>query len=252
MLKSKSGLLGNKIQYSKSPEIYNRIYLNNKIKCCYNLIDVDSISENLINSLFYEKNFLFINITQPFKEIVLQYVHQLSPEVAFTKSANLLKIVKKNQIKAYNTDYYGLTKSYFHYNLEFKNKNVLIIGTGAVAKTIIYSLRKVKCNVFITSKNIAKIKNIIQNNCNIKIYMGQNVELIFNATSISLQELIDNKTIDLKIIKGALLYDVNYRYENNFSSDCINGTIMLVYQLIKNIEIVFGVFLKLKNVLDSK
>ena len=135
---SKYGLIGKDIQYSLSPLIYNYWFNLYGINASYDLIDVSEISINLINNL-KNQHYLGFNITQPYKQDILGYVSHLSKEVNEIKSCNLI-IYKDSILEAYNSDYIGLLDSFKYFNLDLKNKNILILGAGGTTNALIYSL----------------------------------------------------------------------------------------------------------------
>lgn len=120
------GLLGEKLGHSFSKEIHESI--NNYI---YNLIEV---SKDDFNSFMNNKNFKAINVTIPYKEMVIPYLSQIDPKAKEIGAVNTIVNID-NKLYGYNTDYLGLKKLIKKNNIDFKNKKVLILGTGGTSKT---------------------------------------------------------------------------------------------------------------------
>lgn len=120
------GLLGEKLGHSFSKEIHESI--NNYI---YNLIEV---SKDDFNSFMNNKNFKAINVTIPYKEMVIPYLSQIDPKAKEIGAVNTIVNID-NKLYGYNTDYLGLKKLIKKHNIDFKNKKVLILGTGGTSKT---------------------------------------------------------------------------------------------------------------------
>ena len=120
------GLLGEKLGHSFSKEIHESI--NNYI---YNLIEV---SKDDFNSFMNNKNFKAINVTIPYKEMVIPYLSQIDPKAKEIGAVNTIVNID-NKLYGYNTDYLGLKILIKKNNIDFKNKKVLILGTGGTSKT---------------------------------------------------------------------------------------------------------------------
>ena len=143
------GLLGEKLGHSFSKEIHESIN-----DYTYNLIEVSK--ENL-NCFMENKNFKAINVTIPYKEMVIPYLYYIDPKAKEIGAVNTI-INKDNLLYGYNTDYLGLRQLIFKNNIDFKNKKVLILGNGGTSKTAFVLSNDLGCSKVIkvsrkTSKN---------------------------------------------------------------------------------------------------
>ena len=120
------GLLGEKLGHSFSKEIHESI---NDYK--YNLIEV---SKDNFDKFMVDRNFSAINVTIPYKEMVIPYLSYIDPKAKEIGAINTI-VNNNNQLFGYNTDYLGLKKLIEKNNIIFKNKKVLILGTGGTSKT---------------------------------------------------------------------------------------------------------------------
>lgn len=221
----KCGLLGKKLGYSYSKLIYE--YCGKE----YNLIEKE---EDELDLFFKERKFDFINVTIPYKEKVIKYLDILEGVSKELKVVNLI-INKNGKLYGYNTDYDGflyLLKEFDELK-SFKDKNILVLGTGATSKTI----RKVFDDNLIRYK-IASSKSGFDYQYDelSNIYF----DYIVNATPVGTHPNIDNK-IDAKANK---IIDVIYNpYRSRLALDNhfdYSGLDMLIIQAIKTMEIVFG------------
>lgn len=81
-----------------------------------------------------------LNVTIPYKEKILKFVDEVSPEVEAVGAANTLLIhPSAKKITAYNTDIYGFKQSLLAY-LNPEHRKALILGTGGAAKAVAYAL----------------------------------------------------------------------------------------------------------------
>ncbi|MBQ6817538.1 MAG: shikimate 5-dehydrogenase, partial [Bacilli bacterium] len=120
------GLLGEKLGHSFSKDIHQRI-----ADYEYNLIEV--AKENFDNFMI-ERNFKAINVTIPYKELVIPYLDYIDDKA---KEINAVNTIVNNEGKliGYNTDYYGLRSLILNNNIQVNNKKALIFGTGGTSKT---------------------------------------------------------------------------------------------------------------------
>ena len=106
------GLLGEKLGHSFSKEIHESIN-----DYCYNLIEV---SKQNIDLFLKEREFKAINVTIPYKETVIPYLHYIDPKAKEIGAVNTL-INVNDKLYGYNTDYLGLKKLVEKNNIDFKN-----------------------------------------------------------------------------------------------------------------------------------
>ena len=235
--KNNYGLIGNNIAYSLSPKIYEYWFNKYNIDEEYLLIDINEreLKADLIN------NYKGLNVTKPFKQRVIPFISELSEEVKFTNAVNLI-INKNNKTYGYNTDYLGLLDSYKYYNLDFKNKNILILGAGGATRALLYSLKDYDCNIYLYNRTKEKADSIIKDFTKLKIKeYNDNIyyDIIFNATSINFNEILNN--LNIKKCDNIIYYDLNYYHNIDFRSNYIDGLYMLVAQAKHNFYKFFGI-----------
>lgn len=91
-----------------------------------------------------------LSVTIPYKEQVLQYVSDQSPEVKEIGAANCIRI-RDNQLAAFNTDIIGFERSFIK-NLKPGQRKALILGTGGASKAVQYVLRKLGMGYLLVSR----------------------------------------------------------------------------------------------------
>lgn len=138
------GLIGKSLKHSFSKSYFsNKFDKENITDISYDLHELTEISEfeNLISS----NPLLGLNVTIPYKTLVLDYVDELSTEVQDLQAANTL-LIKDNKIKAFNTDIIGFEQSLVGLPID-SSKKALILGTGGAAKAVEYVLKKLDFQV---------------------------------------------------------------------------------------------------------
>jgi shikimate dehydrogenase len=137
----KLGLLGRNISYSFSRAYFKDKFEKEKISnTTYENFDIATI--DLLPSIIKNtKGLKGLNVTIPYKEVVMPYLDKVSKKAKSIGAVNTIKITKKGKLVGYNTDCYGFTKTLEPY-LKPQHISALILGTGGASKAIAYSLKK--------------------------------------------------------------------------------------------------------------
>ena len=185
-----------------------------------------------------------INVTVPFKKIVIPFLDELSEEAKISQSVNTI-YKKDNKILGDNTDIEGFKLSLEKTEQEIKNKKALILGAGGVVPSIIIALKKMQIEkIYLSNRTELKAKELKENFPEIElIKWGETLDfdIIINATSIGLKEEDEININYQQISKDKFFYDVIYNPpETNFLKNAKkyggitkNGKMMFIYQAQK-------------------
>jgi shikimate dehydrogenase len=125
-----TGIIGNPIEHSKSPQLHNTISRHLGIDIAYIPFNVcEKALEDAVKGL---KNLGVIgfNVTIPHKENIIKYLDEISNEAKLMGTVNTVKNIE-GKLYGYNTDARGFIKSFTHETKKsFRNKKVAIIGAG--------------------------------------------------------------------------------------------------------------------------
>ena len=234
-------VIGNPIDHSLSPKLHNYWFKVNNINAEYHtkLAQVSDLV-NLINSL-RKGEIEGANVTVPFKNEIINFLDELSPEAKVTRSVNTL-LKDQGKIIGHNTDIAGFELAMRHTKYDLSQKNILILGAGGVVPSIVYALEKSKVSkITIMNRTFEKAKILGERfkNIEVKKWGSQlNFDMIINATSLGLSK---NDKIDLRfedLGDNKFFYDVIYNpIQPNFLKDAKrnfhkteNGKMMFIYQ----------------------
>ena len=134
-------VIGNPIKHSLSPQLHNYWIKQNNIDAVY---DKKLIKENDVEKLISEvrnKKLDGINVTVPFKQVVISYVDELSLEAKESQSVNTI-FRKDNKILGHNTDISGFELAIRSKGYDIKNKKVFILGAGGVVPSVIIAIKR--------------------------------------------------------------------------------------------------------------
>src|SRR5215212_845194 len=147
------GLLGKTLKHS-----FSKAYFTDKFEtlglndCQYENFELASISE-LPELLKENPDIKGLNITIPYKEDVIPYLHEKNEVVQEINACNCIH-VKEGRLTGYNTDVTGFQQSLKKF-LEPHHTNALILGTGGAAKAVQYVLQRLG----ISYKNVSRSKS---------------------------------------------------------------------------------------------
>ena len=122
----KCGLIGSKLGHSYSKLIHDKFQKYN-----YDLI---SLGADEVDGFLKDCDFDGLNVTIPYKLTVIPYCTRISEEAKRIGSVNTL-VKTANGFEGYNTDYHGFLSMAKRADIDFKNKNVVILGSGGTSLT---------------------------------------------------------------------------------------------------------------------
>lgn len=138
----KYGLIGFPLGHSFSIGFFNEKFQNEGVDAQYINFEIPSIEE-LPEVLASNPELVGFNVTIPYKEKVMAYLKNMSPEAKAIGAVNVVRVIhkgKKTELKGYNSDVIGFTRS-IEPLLEKCHKKALILGTGGASKAIDYGLK---------------------------------------------------------------------------------------------------------------
>lgn len=252
MNSKKAYIVGENTHKSLSPLIFNYWFAKYKIKAEYKYKEIKPKNfDSSVSKILSEDGLCGLNITNPFKEKIIPYLHKIDRISKKIGAVNCVSI-SKSAFYGTNTDWIGYGKALKEKTLKKTNKNkkVIVIGFGGAAKAVLFSLNRLgyqKIHIF--NRTPEKIKNLQNKKFSPHpledIYSHINsADIIINTTPINVLHKLDNERINHKTIAS----DIVYRpMETDFlklfakSKDKIYGISMLLYQAAPCFELWFGI-----------
>lgn len=149
--KHRFGLVGRDISYSFSRGYFTEKFLKLALPAyTYENFDLKTIDEfkTLIQN---NKNLSGLNVTIPYKEVIIPYLDKLNPEAAKIGAVNTIKFTPQG-LEGYNTDAHGFQRSIEPF-LKKNHTKALILGTGGASKAIAYVFEKLGIASKFVSRN---------------------------------------------------------------------------------------------------
>ena len=225
------GLLGKKLSHSLSPQIHSLFG-----EYPYELFCRE---ENELDSFFADEKIKAFNVTVPYKIEAYNRCDFLSDTAKKIGSVNTVVRDENGKLYGDNTDYFGFSRMAEKYGADFRNKKVLILGSGGASlavKTVVQDSG---------AREIITVSRTGENHYG-NIDKHFDADIIVNTTPVGMYPNNGEKLIDLKKftslecvldliynpLKTQLLLDAD---ELNISNG--NGLYMLVAQGLRSAEL---------------
>lgn len=221
------GLIGEKLGHSYSKLIHEKL--------ANYTYDLCPLAKEEIDDFMTKKNFRAINVTIPYKKIVLPYLSEIDEKAKQIGAVNTI-INHEGKLIGYNTDYDGFAYTLKKHNICVEGKKVLIIGNGGAAQAVFAVLKDYHASEIITVKYKVEPDTITYEEA---ARMHQDAYLIVNTSPIGMYPNVDTSPMDLSPYNqlGAVI-DIIYNptitkfMEQAISQNvlAVNGLEMLVAQ----------------------
>jgi len=234
-------VIGNPIEHSLSPKLHNYWIKKNNIEAVYEKKQINGNDiESLINEIKNEK-IKGINVTVPFKRLVIPFMDELSSEAKESQSVNTIYF-RNGKVVGHNTDISGFELGIKYTKYDVKNKIAFILGAGGVVPSIIIALKKMGATkIIVSNRTKTKTEDLKKFFRDLEIIDWEktpNFDIIINATSIGLK---NEEGINLdysKVGHNKFFYDLIYNPKETiflkraklFGNRTENGKMMFIYQ----------------------
>jgi shikimate dehydrogenase len=183
----KFGLIGYPLGHSFSKAYFAKKFSDNHIvDASYDNFPIESI-DLLKEVIQYNPDLRGFNVTIPYKEKVIQYLHHLSPEVREINACNCVSI-KDDELTGFNTDFIGFRDSLLR-KIQPHHTNALILGWGGASKAVAYALKTLGINYLVVSRRSTEAGALRYEQVTADII--QQHELIVNCTPIGMHPDIE-------------------------------------------------------------
>lgn len=223
----KAALIGENVSTSFSKILHS--YFNTD----YDLV---SLKNEELKSFIEERKYDFFNVTMPYKKEVIPYLDELIGAAKDIGVVNTIKI-ENGKKSGYNTDIDGLRYLFESENVDLKDKNVVILGTGATSLSAKYLLEK---------RGAKKITTVGRTSFyNYQNYQSlDDTQILINTTPIgknSYESLVDLTAFPrLEFVCDVIYSPLNTKLitdAKRLGVKCAGGLKMLIYQAARAEEI---------------
>jgi shikimate dehydrogenase len=267
----KLGVIGNPIEHSLSPKIHSIFAKQVNIQIDYQAYKVNENDLEPFIKDFFKSGGDGLNITVPHKINCLNVADEYSPSVKLIGAANTLSSNKiTNKIYAHTTDGAGFVADVIKKSIPIFNANVLILGAGGAAQSIIPMIHeKDPASIVVDNRTQEKIQTVLDRYNLLKSVepskgvqltdlknfskhrsLADNINLVINTTSAGFEgPFCWNE--DIFTTRDTIFYDLSYsktdsltpflKWASHYSDQCHNGIGMLINQAALSFELWTGI-----------
>jgi shikimate dehydrogenase len=228
------GLIGKTLKHSFSRSYFEKKFHELGIDdCIYENYELQSIDD--LPGLLGVPELAGLNITIPYKEEIIPFLHSKNKIVEAIGACNCIKVVD-GQLHGFNTDAVAFKNSLQKY-LQPHHKCALVLGTGGASKAVQYALTELAIDYVLVSRH-KKENQLGYEDVGEDTVTGHQV--LINTTPLGMYPNVDqDPPIPYSALtKNHLLYDLTYnppktkflQQGESRGAQVINGYEMLVAQ----------------------
>jgi shikimate dehydrogenase len=147
---------GKPVAHSLSPELFRLLFRAFGRNAAYTRLAADSAEEALETARAIGLRGL--NVTSPFKEVMISRLDRLNEHAAKIGAANCLALAGANST-GYNTDFIGLIGTLYSAGVSPEGRAALVLGTGGAARAAAYGLVRAKAaRVILAGRSIDRAR----------------------------------------------------------------------------------------------
>ncbi len=183
------GLIGRSLKHSFSKGYFSKKFSDEQITgCAYQLFELPDIEA--FEKLVADVPLAGLNVTIPYKEEVMAYLHGLDESAEKVGAVNVIRFEPGPKLTGFNSDYYGFKTSLLNWLPASRNFNALILGTGGASKAVCAVLEDLKIPFTLVSRSIKEGRVTYE-------YLNQNPQvvgdahLIINTTPLGMYPYVD-------------------------------------------------------------
>ncbi len=211
------GLIGYQLSHSFSKKYFTEKFQKENIADSqYELFELAKI-EDLKELMRNNPEIKGLNITIPYKKVVIPYLSSLSESAQEVGAVNVIKIDQEGRLIGYNSDYDGFLQSLRHFLGENPADGIqaLVLGTGGASQAVQAALKALNIEFLLVSRDVNQHS---ENSIEYGQLNGQiikNHHLIINTTPLGMYPKTDSMPpIPYESLNPQhLLYDLVYNPE---------------------------------------
>ncbi len=242
------GLIGEKLGHSLSEVIHTRLFELLSLPAAYKLMEIPKDSLKDVGQALRLLSFRGINVTIPYKELVLPQLDDIDASARTLGAVNTIKNTG-GKLTGYNTDVYGLKEMFAFHGIEPNGLPSVVLGSGGAAKAALQALYELgAAELYVASRSPEGKASPLPNTCFISYEALAHISggLLVNATPVGMWPHVDASPVqeDIASRYDAVVDTIYNPWETrllsmarSFNKPRCNGLYMLVAQAVRAEEI---------------
>ena len=253
------GTVGHPVEHSLSPLLHTALGVRYHRDVAYLAYDITADKVGEFTRAMRTLGILGCNVTMPDKEAILPYLDELDP---FARRCGAVNLVKNTDghLCGYNVDAEGFRMGLEAKGLEFEGNNILILGAGGAAKSIVeLAVDRGAAHICVLNRSVPRAQCLCAGRKRMSCgpMSGQRLaqeahqaDLIVNTTSLGMEGTgEDYREFSFLDQTGAAVAEVVYnplqttllREAQRRGLTVVRGLDMLIYQALLTFTCITGV-----------
>jgi shikimate dehydrogenase len=148
---------GNPILKSRSPEIMNAAFRARTVPAVYTRIAASGTAD--IIDTAKSMGIKGLNITAPFKEVIIPYLDDLDRDARTIGSVNTV-VDEDGGLKGYNTDFIGVTDALISNGADPHGKDAVVLGASGAARAAVFALLSAGAQVTVINRTFPRARGL--------------------------------------------------------------------------------------------
>jgi 3-dehydroquinate dehydratase / shikimate dehydrogenase len=204
------GLVGNPVHHSRGIYFHNARFKEKKIDALYLNFWVDDLPR-FLNT--YQDRLDGFSVTMPFKEAIVPLLDSVDNRINGLNTVNTV-IRHRGKLIGYNTDLLAVERA-VQRRMNIRGKYVVILGTGAMAKTMAYAMVRQGALVTIAGRSLPKASTLAQElkcvPCTLADLRELSPDIIMNGTPVGMNPHEKETIVPKKLLRRKMvILDVVY------------------------------------------
>jgi shikimate dehydrogenase len=266
----KFALLGDGVDYSRSPEIFRAIFSCANVEGAFETVNCSA--ENLPSEIsrLRDEGYLALSVTIPHKEAVISQLDEIDSIAEAIRSVNSIRLDSQKKV-GFNTDVFGFSQMLQQYGGVLKGKRAIVLGAGGAARSAAYALaiefevadiafvgrNEMRLHRSVETLSKTLIKTQLQSHTFESLRTSgaaarelSEALLVVNATPLggpNARPANDSIVFDL-LRSTSMYYDLNYNLDNEFflaakesGATALHGLPMLTHQALRSFYLWSGI-----------
>jgi len=150
---------GNPILHSKSPWLFNSVFIKKSVNAMYSRILADTAAEAL--AVFHDLDLDGLNVTAPFKAGIMNDLDCIDQAAKLIGGVNTV-VKREEKLYGYNTDHLGVVAALKKEIPDLAGKTCAVIGAGAAGRAAVYGLIREGVQVTILNRTTPKAREVAE------------------------------------------------------------------------------------------
>lgn len=255
------GVIGDPIEHSLSPELFDYLFKSLQVECRYDPYRVspegleDFVRTSRLGGL------LGFNVTIPHKESIIPFLDDVAEDAQRLGAVNTVVNADEKGMVGHNTDLDGFLNPLRERNLTLAGQHAVVLGAGGAARAVVHGLCKLDAaHVTVANRTEARARTLIgalDSGLSVDAYALDDpalaerlrqARLLVNATSVGMHPRDDASPLDpteALLHEDLIVYDLVYRPLKTqlladaaaHHADPIDGLEMLIGQALQALRL---------------